>query len=507
MAMTKQAQAYLDWYNRTKVNRVVGDATRIASIVRGPISRGASRTSDSGNKLNNDQTGGTGTSLTGGNSTLRKYASLTPGSSYEDIRNYAKNTQPEPGLSPGADYETVRDTQNNVNSKVTARDREFYDMYTPYYKDIITPEEWYSSGETNPYEYYIGDLRERPADKNDKPYVPSEKPYVPSDKPATGTTEPTTPTDPGTTEPEETHPGSYAAGNIGDWYRHFYGEDFSGQMPGSKPDWMSDADWQNGMDAYDLYRQQELANQLYDSRRKNVEDWYRSVASGINSSSALQKEHAAALYNRLLKYLPVQNRALGISNLGVAQSTGLRALSTYSDRLSQIGQQEGEALSNADRSRLDKLQSIEEASQSSKLKNAQSEASLRNSRYATLLNEKKAGQSQAVSNLLQAISAGASAEDVQKLYEEYDSKGLIPEENRSYIGTIMKKAGTLSASTTNPLDLLNTYIKLKPSSEALNAAMTRYLDSPNIDEETKRQIQAMIAIYKSSVENDEFGFD
>lgn len=497
MAMTKQAQAYLDELNRKKLNQA-------ATVARNPIlfqeGSGASRAQDDWNKLYRYQARGTGTSLTGGNSTLRKYASLTPGSSYEDIRNYAKNTQPAPGLSPGADYETVRNTQNNVNSKVTARDREFYDMYTPYYKDIITPEEWYSSGETNPYEYYIGDLRERPADKNDKPYVPS-------DKPATGTTEPTTPTDPGTTEPEETHPGSYAAGNIGDWYRHFYGEDFSGQMPGSKPDWMSDADWQNGMDAYDLYRQQELANQLYDSRRKNVEDWYRSVASGINSSSALQKEHAAALYNRLLKYLPVQNRALGISNLGVAQSTGLRALSTYSDRLSQIGQQEGEALSNADSSRLDKLQSIEEASQSSKLKNAQSEASLRNSRYATLLNEKKTEQSQAVSNLLQAISAGASAEDVQKLYEEYDSKGLIPEENRSYIGTIMKKAGTLSASTTNPLDLLNTYIKLKPSSEALNAAMTRYLDSPNIDEETKRQIQAMIAIYKSSVENDEFGFD
>lgn len=37
--------------------------------------------------------------------------------------------------------------------------------------------------------------------------------------------------------------------------------------------------------------------------------------------------------------------------------------------------------------------------------------------------------------------------------------------------------------------------------------MTPYLDSPNIDEETKRQIQAMIAIYKSSVESDEFGFD
>lgn len=497
MAMTKQAQAYLDELNRKKLNQA-------ATVARNPIlfqeGSGASRAQDDWNKLYRYQARGTGTSLTGGNSTLRKYASLTPGSSYEDIRNYAKNTQPAPGLSPGADYETVRNTQNNVNSKVTARDREFYDMYTPYYKDIITPEEWYSSGETNPYEYYIGDLRERPADKNDKPYVPS-------DKPATGTTEPTTPTDPGTTEPEETHPGSYAAGNIGDWYRHFYGEDFSGQMPGSKPDWMSDADWQNGMDAYDLYRQQELANQLYDSRRKNVEDWYRSVASGINSSSALQKEHAAALYNRLLKYLPVQNRALGISNLGVAQSTGLRALSTYSDRLSQIGQQEGEALSNADSSRLDKLQSIEEASQSSKLKNAQSEASLRNSRYATLLNEKKAGQSQAVSNLIQAISAGASAEDVQKLYEEYDSKGLIPEENRSYIGTIMKKAGTLSASTTNPLDLLNTYIKLNPSPEVLNAAMTPYLDSPNIDEETKRQIQAMIAVYKSSVESDDSSFD
>lgn len=497
MAMTKQAQAYLDELNRKKLNQA-------ATVARNPIlfqeGSGASRAQDDWNKLYRYQARGTGTSLTGGNSTLRKYASLTPGSSYEDIRNYAKNTQPAPGLSPGADYETVRNTQNNVNSKVTARDREFYDMYTPYYKDIITPEEWYSSGETNPYEYYIGDLRERPADKNDKPYVPS-------DKPATGTTEPTTPTDPGTTEPEETHPGSYAAGNIGDWYRHFYGEDFSGQMPGSKPDWMSDADWQNGMDAYDLYRQQELTDQLYDSRRKNVEDWYRSVASGINSSSALQKEHAAALYNRLLKYLPVQNRALGISNLGVAQSTGLRALSTYSDRLSQIGQQEGEALSGADSSRLDKLQSIEEASQSSKLKNAQSEANLRNSRYATLLNEKKAGQSQAVSNLIQAISAGASAEDVQKLYEEYDSKGLIPEENRSYIGTIMKKAGTLSASTTNPLDLLNTYIKLNPSPEVLNAAMTPYLDSPNIDEETKRQIQAMIAVYKSSVESDDSSFD
>lgn len=504
MAMTNQAQAYLDELNRKKLNQA-------ATVARNPIlfqeGSGASRAQDDWNKLYKYQARGTGTSLTGGNSTLRKYASLTPGASYENIRNYAKNTQPEPGLSPGADYETVRDTQNNVNSKVTARDREFYDIYAPYYKDIITPEEWYSSGETNPYEYYIGDLRERPIDKNDKPYVPS-------DKPSTGTTEPTDTTnpgtdttDPGTTTPEEAHPGSYAAGNIGDWYRHFYGEEFSGQMPGSKPDWMSDADWQNGMDAYDLYRQQELTDQLYDSRRKNVEDWYRSVASGINSSSALQKEHAAALYNRLLKYLPVQNRALGISNLGVAQSTGLRALSTYSDRLSQIGQQEGEALSSADSSRLDKLQSIEEASQSSKLKNSQAEASLRNSRYATLLNEKKTRQSQAVSNLIQAISAGASAEDVQKLYEEYDSKGLIPDENRSYLGTIMKKAGTLSASTTNPLDLLNTYIKLNPSPEVLNAAMTPYLDSPNIDEETKRQIQAMIAVYKSSVESDDFSFD
>ena len=461
MARTKQAQAYLDELNRKKIKQA-------ATVARNPIfyqkGSGASRAQDDWNKIYRYQVSGTGTSQTGG-------ASTTVG------------TSPTVG-----------------NSKVTARDREFYNMYVPYYKDIIKPEQWYSSGETNPYEKYIGDLRERPSDKNDKPYVPSNKPE-------TGTTEPTASTYPGTTQPEETHPGSYAAGNIGDWYRHFYGEDFSGQMPGSKPDWMSDADWQNGMDAYDLYRQQELANQLYDSRRKNVEDWYRSVASGINSSSALQKEHAAALYNRLLKYLPVQNRALGISNLGVAQSTGLRALSTYSDRLSQIGQQEGDALSSADSSRLDKLQSIEEGIQSSKLKNAQAEASLRNSRYATLLNEKKTGQSQAVSNLLQAISAGASAEDVQNLYEEYDSKGLIPEENRSYIGTIMKMAGTPSVSTANPLDLLNTYIKLKPSPEVLNSAMTPYLNSPNIDEETKRQIQAMIAVYKSSVENDEFIFD
>ena len=261
----------------------------------------------------------------------------------------------------------------------------------------------------------------------------------------------------------------FAAGNIQDWYRHYFGGEFTGDMPSEKPDWMTDGDWLNGQNAYALYRKAQLEDESYNNRLANLESWYNAQISELSGASDAQKQKAAMLYNRLLKYLPVQNRARGISNLGVAQSTGTRALATYMGRLGDIGSQEASSRASLAQSRQNSALSLEEAYGSAKKDRITAENNLLNSRYAQILQN----QSDAEKNA--AAAAQATSKQI--------------------------------------LNTLDSYIKQEPAPEALRSAMEAYLNSPYVDEETKRLIREKLQIYMSSYSEEhgdgsgDFSFD
>lgn len=137
------------------------------------------------------------------------------------------------------------------------------------------------------------------------------------------------------------------------WYKTHYGVDYDGKSELTRKEGMSDGDWNVGTILQNYYikskeseaqRAKDIAgiNERYDGMVKTAEAGYDSARKRLGESAAVAKQNASITYEKLKKYLPMQQKAQGLGGLGT-QSSELAAYNRY---MSQMGGIESDYQSN-----------------------------------------------------------------------------------------------------------------------------------------------------------------
>jgi hypothetical protein len=114
-----------------------------------------------------------------------------------------------------------------------------------------------------------------------------------------------------------------------------FGQSYAGEA-WERPEGMSDLEYQRGRAMENAHIAQGRADAKLNQQMGRIE---------AQRSSALQS--AAINNDKLMKYLPAQLKAMGMSNLGVAQSSYVRAANDYASQRGAINQQFNDAASAA----------------------------------------------------------------------------------------------------------------------------------------------------------------
>ena len=138
------------------------------------------------------------------------------------------------------------------------------------------------------------------------------------------------------TVPKTTTPTTAPTGTAFEkWYMDQLGTTYAGEA-WERPEGMSDLEYQKGKTLENAHIAQGRADAKLNQQMGRIE---------AQRSSALQS--AAINNDKLMKYLPAQLKAMGMSNLGVAQSSYVRAANDYASQRGAINQQFNDAASAA----------------------------------------------------------------------------------------------------------------------------------------------------------------
>ncbi len=128
---------------------------------------------------------------------------------------------------------------------------------------------------------------------------------------------------------------TYQTDNFEDWHKHFYGTPYTGQSL-TKPENMSDADWDYGKALQTGYQNTQRINNFYDTSTSLLNQHYSTAQNTANQNKAVAQQNASVAYDKLKKYLPTQLKAQGLGGLGVSETASLQALNNYSTEMGKI---------------------------------------------------------------------------------------------------------------------------------------------------------------------------
>lgn len=235
-----------------------------------------------------------------------------------------------------------------------------------------------------------------------------------------------------------------------EWYKKNYNKSFAPSTGLTRQEGMSDKDWAVGSNLYKAYMtDQQLRNQ------------YNVASKALQQEKQTSLETADILNQRLMKYLPIYNKAMGLGGGGATETAAIQAQANYMNTVSginrDIGNREQQLLDayrtgqlnlwsdTADREMdiLSRYADIEREQQQQKRLEEQQQMQLLASLQANI----QRGAIDKIS-LDEYLNAGAIEEnDYNRLLDMY--RGNIVEEVKWQIDAIDPQSGTLDADIQN----------------------------------------------------------
>ncbi len=115
-----------------------------------------------------------------------------------------------------------------------------------------------------------------------------------------------------------------------EWYKKNYNKSFAPSTGLTRQEGMSDKDWAVGSNLYKAYMtDQQLRNQ------------YNVASKALQQEKQTSLETADILNQRLMKYLPIYNKAMGLGGGGATETAAIQAQANYMNTVSGINRDIG----------------------------------------------------------------------------------------------------------------------------------------------------------------------
>ena len=165
--------------------------------------------------------------------------------------------------------------------------------------------------------------------------------------------------------------GSRSTGNsFLDEFRRAYGVDYTGSVP-QKAAGMSDEAYQNMLAMQRAYLTEQGAQASYDAQQAAADTAYTAEADRLAKQRAQSRLEAGVMLEKLSRYLPLAQKAQGLTGSGMAQSQSLAA---YNDTLNRMGQ--ADATYTDSMNSLDAYRAEGDAKRRTELETAKTQAAL-----------------------------------------------------------------------------------------------------------------------------------
>src|SRR5690554_2245799 len=116
-----------------------------------------------------------------------------------------------------------------------------------------------------------------------------------------------------------------------EWYKKNYNKVFTPDTGLVRQESIRDKDWAIGRN---LYGQYQAGQQL--------ESQYKTGVQSLQQERQTSRETADILSQKLMKYHPTYNKAIGLGGSGMSETAALQAQSDYANRVSGITQNVGQ---------------------------------------------------------------------------------------------------------------------------------------------------------------------
>ena len=165
--------------------------------------------------------------------------------------------------------------------------------------------------------------------------------------------------------------GSRSTGNsFLDEFRRAYGVDYTGSVPQKAAD-MSDEAYQNMLAMQRAYLTEQGAQASYDAKQAAADTAYTAEADRLAKQREQSRRDAGVMLEKLSRYLPLAQKAQGLTGSGMAQSQSLAA---YNDTLNRMGK--ADATYTDSMNSLDAYRAEGDAQRRTELETAKTQAAL-----------------------------------------------------------------------------------------------------------------------------------
>jgi hypothetical protein len=229
-----------------------------------------------------------------------------------------------------------------------------------------------------------------------------------------------TPTDTKTTvtpsqpvTPTVTHPtAGYVGSDYSDWHKHYSGTEWDGSSPMmAKPDWMSTTDYNRGMIHYLYGQKSDKIQGDFDAAVGAADGAFYRTSEKAEDAYRSEMAYNGVLYERMKKYMPLQQKRAGMGNMGIAQTGLAQITNDHMNRRSAIQGQYNDAIADASFARATEVGAAERAraNSMSDLNALTTEEMMKI--YAGEEADAEAKQQAAIDAFKNSITSYASAED------------------------------------------------------------------------------------------------
>ena len=165
--------------------------------------------------------------------------------------------------------------------------------------------------------------------------------------------------------------GAGSTGNsFQDEFRRAYGVDYTGGVP-KQAAGMSDEAYQNMLAMQRAYLTEQGAQASYDAKQAAADTAYKAEADRLAKQRAQSRLEAGVMLEKLSRYLPLAQKAQGLTGSGMAQSQSLAA---YNDTLNRMGK--ADATYTDSMNSLDAYRAEGDAQRRTELETAKTQAAL-----------------------------------------------------------------------------------------------------------------------------------
>ena len=165
--------------------------------------------------------------------------------------------------------------------------------------------------------------------------------------------------------------GAGSTGNsFQDEFRRAYGVDYTGGVP-KQAAGMSDEAYQNMLAMQRAYLTEQGAQASYDAKQAAADTAYTAEADRLAKQRAQSRLEAGVMLEKLSRYLPLAQKAQGLTGSGMAQSQSLAA---YNDTLNRMGK--ADATYTDSMNSLDAYRAEGDAQRRTELETAKTQAAL-----------------------------------------------------------------------------------------------------------------------------------